>query len=247
MEKKPAKLKALEKVRVVLVGSKFSGNIGMIARVMKNLGFFDLRLVRPRAELNKDAYARAVYATELIDEAKIHADLYEAVSDCGIVIGTSRRHAEKRKNLIGMEQMTELLKPALAANNIAVVFGSEDTGLSNEDARCCYWLVKISPGTGYDTFSVNHAAALVLWEINKLVRAPAETGRAVASAQELENFYRHMSEIFTEIEYIEPGDPRRMMLSFRTLFNRAMLTTREVNMVRGIFSKIKWKIDKHKK
>jgi TrmH family RNA methyltransferase len=242
MARKKHDLKALENVRVVLIESKYSGNIGLTARVMKNLGFADLRLVRPRAELNKEAYARAAHGTEVIDCSKIHADLPDAVSDCGIVIGTSRRYCESRKNIIGLEQMTGLLRPALPANKVALVFGSEDAGISDRDAKHCHWVVRIDTGAEYDTMNVSHAAAIVLWEVNRISREPAKAAPALAESSDMEAMYRHMREVFTEIDFVEPGDPRRMMLNFRTIFNRAMLSPREVNIVRGVLRKVSWRI-----
>jgi len=242
MAAKTLELKTLENARVVLLESKYSGNIGLTARVMKNLGFFDLRLVRPRAELNKEAYARAAHGTEVIDCAKIHERLPDAVKDCGIVIGTSRRYSPSRKNIIGLEQMTELLGPALPANKVALVFGSEDAGISDQDAKHCHWIVKIETGADYNTMSVSHAVAIALWEVNKLAREPAQPARALAEAARLEAMYRHMREVFTEIDFLEPGDPRRMMLNFRAIFNRAMLSPREVNIVRGVLRKTSWRI-----
>jgi len=247
MAKKTQELKALENVRVVLIETKYSGNIGLTARVMKNLGFFDLRLVRPRAELNKEAYARAAHGTEVIDCAKIHERLADAVKDCGIVIGTSRRYSQSRKNIIGLTEMTELLRPALSANKVALVFGSEDSGISEPDAKHCSWIVKIETGAEYDTMSVSHAAAIALWEVNRLSREPEQPARELAESARLEAMYRHMREVFTEIDFLEPGDPRRMMLNFRAIFNRAMLSPREVNMVRGVLRKVRWRINSAQK
>jgi TrmH family RNA methyltransferase len=240
-------MKALNDVRVVLVESKFSGNIGLVARVMKNLGFSDLRLVRPRAELNKEAYARAAHAAEIIDLSKISSNLLEAVSDCGLVIGTSRRYAARKKNIIGMEDLPALLRPALGKNKIAIVFGSEDCGLAGEDARLCHFMAGIRPGTEYDVFSVSHAAAIMLWEINRIAREPAHKERELASASDMEELYSRLEQFLVEIDFIEPGDPRGMMPGFRGLFNRAMLSPREASMLRGVMRKVKWRINSSKK
>jgi len=237
MVEKMAGLKALEDVRVVLIESKFSGNIGMVARVMKNLGFFDLRLVRPRAELNKEAYALAAHATEVIDQAQIYDDLVPAIADCGLVIGTSRRYGSRRKNLISIEDLPEIIRPCLGRNQLAVVFGSEDAGIKSGDAGHCHWMAGIRPGTEYDSMSISHAAAIVLWEINRLAREPLAKARELAEASELENMFAELAEVLSEIDFIEPGDPRGMMPSFRALFGRAMLTPREASMLRGVWSK----------
>jgi len=245
--KKAQFLKPLENVRVVLVETKFSGNLGLVARIMKNLGFEDLRLVRPRAELNKEAYQRAVIAGDVLDRAQIYDELFPAICDCGLVIGTSRRHGVKRKNIISAEKMAELVVPVLNVNKVAILFGSEDVGLTNEDIKYCQWVVGIHPGTEYESLSLSHAVAIVLWEINSALRLPKESERRLASAEELERMYNHLEEVLCEIKFIESGDPRRMLLSFRALFNRAMLSPREVKMIRGVLRQIRWRIEQEKK
>lgn len=242
MQKKTPELKVLENVRVVLIESKYSGNIGLVARVMKNLGYSDLRLVRPRAELNKDAYARATYASAIIDCARIHGDLAGAVKDCGIVIGTSRRYSKSRKNIIGLDKMLGLLKPALSASRVALVFGSEDSGISSPDAKHCHWVVNIETGSDYDTMSVSHAAAIVLWEVNQLARGPEQPSQELARAEDLEDMYRHLQKVLQEIDFMAPGDPQRMMVNFRAIFNRAMLDPKEASIIRGVLSKVSWRI-----
>jgi len=237
MAEKLEGLKVLEDVRVVLIESKFSGSIGMVARVMKNLGFSDLRLVRPRAELNKEAYAFAAHAPELIDQAQIHDDLVPAIADCGLVVGTSRRFGPRRKNLISIDDLPAIVRPCLGRNKLAVIFGSEDAGINSRDAGHCQFLVSIRPGTGYESMSVSHAAAIVLWEINRLAGKPLARARELAGASEMENMFAELAEVLEAIDFIEPGDPRGMMPSFRALFNRAMLTPREVSMLRGVLSK----------
>jgi len=232
---------------VVLVEPKFSGNLGLVARIMKNLGFSELCLVRPRAELNKNAYLRAVMAGDILDEAEIYDELFPAVKDCGLVIGTSRRHGVKRKNIISAEEMAELVVPALSANQVAVVFGSEDVGLSNQDLKYCQWVVGIHPGTEYESLSLSHAVAIILWEINSALRRPKESVRRLATGEELERMYKDLEEILVEIGFIERGDPRRMLLSFRAMFNRAGLSPREVKIWRGVFRQIRWRIEQAEK
>jgi len=243
-------LKELKRVRVVLVETKFSGNIGLVARVMKNLGFEDLRLVKPRAELNREAYARAISGSDIIDRSEIHNELYPAIKDCQLVIGTSRRHGVKRKNVISPEEMAELIISSLEVNNIALVFGSEDTGLSNQDIKYCQWVVGIHPGTKYESLSLSHAVAIILWEINSALRNPRASivrREKLASSEEMEQMFEHLQEVLTEIDFTRPGDPRRMMLSFRAIFNRAQMSSRDVNIIRGLLRQVNWKIESERK
>jgi tRNA/rRNA methyltransferase len=233
----------LDKVRVVLVGTKFSGNLGFVARIMRNMDFSDLRLVAPRAELNKEAYTLALGGAGILDEARIHARLEQAVSDCAIVIGTSRRHGVKRKNVINPRQMAGLLRPVLEVNRAALVFGSEDVGLSNDDLAVCHWVVGIHPGPDYESLNLGHAVAILLWEINHAVREVQIASRKLASSRDQENMFKHLEQVLIETGFIQERDPRRMMILIRQMLHRASLSEREVRIIRGILRQIKWSLD----
>jgi len=238
----------MDKIRVVLVNPKYSQNVGMVARAMKNFGFSDLRLVNPRCELDEDAYARAVVrAWDILASSRTHQRFEEAIKGCGLVIGTSRRMSARKKNIIGPKEMVELLKQALPANKVALVFGSEDLGLSNQEVKHCQWIVGIHPGTEFESLNLSHAVAIILYEIVFAIGSPVESRKKLADTLELERMYAHLEDVLTEIGFIEEGDPRRMMLSFRSLFNRAMLTPREVKMVRGMLRQVRWRIERAKK
>ncbi len=239
----------LDKVRVVLVGTKFSGNLGFVARVMRNMDFSDLRLVAPRAELNKEAYTLALGGAGILDESRIHARLEQAVSDCAIVIGTSRRHGVKRKNVINPRQMAGLLRPVLEVNRVALVFGPEDVGLSNDDIALCHWVVGIHPDTDYESLNLGHAVAILLWEINYAVREiqvdshnSKGPGR-LASSRDQENMFKHLEQVLIELGFIQERDPRRMMILIRQMLHRACLSERDVRIIRGILRQIKWRLD----
>jgi tRNA/rRNA methyltransferase len=241
---RPELLQALGRLRVVLVDTKFSPNLGAMARILKNLGVADLRLVHPRAELNKEAYTMALGASDVLDRARFHARLPEALADCGLVIGTSRRHGVKRRNILSPRRAAEMLRPVLeAGEKAAVVFGSEDVGLSNDEAALCHWLVSIHPGTGFESLNLSHAAAIVLWEINQAVREWHPEAPKLASSRNLENMFQHLEEMLRLIGFIQEQDPRRMMLAVRHLLHRAGLSEREVKIIRGILRQTKWKMD----
>ncbi len=240
----PGVKRQLDRLRVVLVDTKFSPNLGAVARTMMNTGFSDLRLVSPRAELNKEAYTMALGGAAILDRARLHKSLAGAVSDCGIVVGTSRRHGVKRRNVIDPREMAVLLRPVLDVNKAALVLGSEDVGLSNDDIALCNWVVGIHPGTDYESFNLGHALAIFLWEINHAVRdihqAPP---RKLASSKDQENMFRHLEQVLLETGFIQEKDPKRMMILIRQMLHRANLSEREVRIIRGILRKMKWRID----
>jgi TrmH family RNA methyltransferase len=234
----------LSRLRVVLVETKFPGNLGFAARTMMNFGLSDLRLVSPRAVLDKEAYTLALGGASILDDAMIHKRLEDAVSDCGIVIGTSRRHGVKRRNVIDPREMAALLRPVLEVNDAALVIGSEDVGLSNDHLALCNWVAGIHSGTDYESFNLSHALAVFLWEINYAVRKSHESHpRKLASTRDQENMFRHLERVLLEIGFIKEKDPRRMMILIRQMLHRACLTDREVRIMRGILRQIRWRID----
>jgi TrmH family RNA methyltransferase len=233
----------MKKFRIVLVSPKFGGNVGMVARAMKNFGFEDLRLVRPRAKLDAEAYARAVVrAADILALSQTHGDFEDAIKGCGLVIGTSRRYGVRKKKVISPREMAELLKDSPARQKVALVFGSEDTGLTERELKHCQWVVGIHPGTEFEILSISHAVAIVLYELNLVLGTPVERARKMADTGELEKLYRRLEETLAEIGFIEPGDPRRMMLLFRGMFNRAKLSPKELKILSGMLRQIEWKI-----
>jgi len=241
---RPEFLQALDQLRVVLVDPKFSPNLGAVARAMKNMGLSDLRLVHPRAELNKQAYTMALRAADVLDRARFHQELSEAVADCGLVIGTSRRRGIQRRNLLAPRLAAEMLRPVLAAGEkAAVVFGCEDLGLSNQEVALCHWLVAIHTGTGFESLNLSHAVAVVLFAINEAVREWHPEPKKLALAKNQEQMFHHLEQMLLGTGFIQEADPRRMMLALRHLFHRANPTEREVKIIRGTLRQIKWKLD----
>jgi len=236
------RLKLLDHLRVVLVEVKFSGNIGMTARALKNTAVSDLRLVAPRAELNKEAYQLAPSATDVLDRVQLHGSLGEAVADCGLVIGTTRRRGVMRRNIVSGEEAAEMVRSRLMVNKVALVFGSEDNGLDNDDLALCQWIVGLHTGSGSESFNLSHAVAILCYLINRSIIGPADHGRKLARARDLEPMYDDWTRFLLEIGFIIEADPRRMMMAIRQLFHRAALSDRDVKIVRGVLRQARWRI-----
>lgn len=236
------RLKLLGNVRIVLVDAKFSGNVGMAARAVKNNGLAGIHLVRPRAELNKEAYALALAGADVLDTAKMHEHLYDAVADCGLVIGTTRRRGSLRKNVLGPAQAADMVREAVPVNNIAVVFGSEESGLSNDDLALCHWIISISTGTEFESFNLAHSVAIVGYLVNRAVAGPPPGQRKLASTENLELMFDDISDFLCEIGFIHEKDPRRMMMAIRKIFHRSGLVERDVRIIRGILRQSRWRI-----
>lgn len=235
------RLACLDNLRVVLVSPKFSGNLGMVARAMTNTAIGDLRLVAPRAEINKEAYQMAPTGARLLDTARLHDTLYEAVADCGIVLGTTRRRGVIRRNVLSPEEAAEMLGEALRGNRAALVMGSEDSGLSNEDLALCHWIVGMHTGSEHESFNLSHATAILCYLINRAVTA--ERGaRRLASAERMEAMFSDISRFLRETGFIHESDPKRMMTLVRLMLHRSGLNEREVRIIRGILRQARWRI-----
>ncbi|MFO8055678.1 MAG: RNA methyltransferase [bacterium] len=237
-----ARLSLLGNIRVVLVDVKFAGNVGMAARAVKNNGLGGLHLVRPRAEFNKEAYARALSGSDILDTAAIHDNLYDALADCGLVIGTTRRRGTLRKNVLSPFQAADMVREVVPVNKIAVVFGSEESGLSNDDLALCHWLVSISTGTDFESFNLAHSVAIIGYLLNRAVAGKPKGQRKLASTENLELMFEDIQDYLLDIGFIQEKDPRRMMMAIRKILHRSGLVERDVRIIRGILRQSRWRI-----
>jgi len=236
------RLALLDNVRVVLVNPKFSGNLGMVARSMKNTCVRDLRIVEPRAEINKQAYKMSVCAPEILDDAVVHDNLQEAVGDCGLVIGTSKRRGVMRRNILSPEEAAGMITSAVMVNKVAVVFGSEDYGLSNEDLALCHWIIGMHTGSDYESFNLSHSVAIVMYLVNRALIDYKPPVRKLASAFDLEEMYKDIGDYLRETGFLHEADPKRMLLTIRRALARAALDSREVKILRGVIRQSRWRI-----
>ncbi len=237
------RLKLLDNARVVLVSPKFPGNLGMTARAMTNCGFKDLRLISPRAELNKEAYQLAVIGAEILDDAIISDDLARETRDCALVVGTTRRKGGLRRNFLSPEEAADMIRSSIAVNKVAIVFGAEDNGISNEDLELCHWIVSMHTGSEQESFNLSHSVALVLYLINRAVVSHKGGPRKLARAADLEHMFEDMGLFLLEIGFIHERDPKRMVSTLKHIFHRSGLSDRDVKIIRGIMRQARWRIE----
>ncbi|MEL7024822.1 MAG: RNA methyltransferase [Pseudomonadota bacterium] len=227
-------------VRIVLVGTTHPGNIGAVARAMKNMGLEQLALVNPKTFPSAQAVARASGATDILNNAQVHTSLDDAVADCGWVIGTSaRRRSIAWPTLLARDAATEVLQRAATAP-VAVVFGPEKTGLSNEDMDRCAALVAI-PTTEFSSLNLAMAVQVIAYELfvqrdDFDVRQTEDS--PPATAQELEHLYNHIERLALDSGFLNPENPRYLMRRLRRLFARATPDQNEVNILRGLLAQL---------
>lgn len=242
---------------VVLVHPLFSGNLGSVARAMKNMGLKDLRLVHPKAD-PKDLEARkmAAHAQDILKNAKKFSDLKKALKGFDLVVGTSRRKGGQRGNWWNPRQMASELLELPAKRRVALVFGREDTGLTNEQVALCQRIVTIPSHKKFASLNLAQAVMVLSYEIfvakshkkNSKAKFPSPArgegqGEGVAKPaknQYLEAMYEDLGTLLGEIGFLSKQNPRHLMYLIRNLFNRARPTDKEVRIFRGICRQVRW-------
>lgn len=224
----------------VLCEPTHPGNIGAAARAIKTMGFTRLALVNPSAEHpDPAAVARASGACDVLESARVTTDLAEAVADCGLVIGASARHRRLGSIEIGPQECAEQL--LAASGPVALVFGTERSGLSNAQLDLCNALVSIPANPDYSSLNLAAAVQLLAWELRKAQlalqeRQLQEAFPPLATVEDMELFYDHLQRVLVASNFLDPANPRKLMRRLRRLFNRAHLDENELNIMRGILA-----------
>ncbi len=243
----------LENITIILVNTTHPGNIGGVARAMKNMGLTDLRLVEPKVFPDGDAVARASGATDLLDNAGVFSSLAEALADCQLVVGTSARERHIPWPLINPRELAAITAPLSGSQKIAIVFGREDRGLTNEELQLCHHHVNIPTNEAFSSLNIAAAVQVVTYELRMAALGLAESAERpqwgtewdidLASHHELELLFEHLEKVLVDTEFLDPENPRQLMPRLRRLFMRAVPDKVEVNVLRGILSTIEKKID----
>lgn len=229
-------------IRVVLVDPNHPGNIGAVARAMKNMGLSELHLVRPKAFPHAEATARASGADDVLDAARVHQEFDDAIADCGFVVGTSARHRYLSFDLVEPRECAQLVAEAAQVGNVALVFGSEKYGLSNVELARCHRLVTIPTAGEYASLNLAMAVQVIAYDIMLATRPGAPTPQPAevpfATAREMELLYEHFDRVLEEIDFRDRTGGGHLMARIRRLFNRARLDQNEMNILRGILTAV---------
>ncbi len=239
-----------DRLRVVLVNTRNPLNIGAAARAMSNFGFFHLRVVNPYELAFREARS-AVGASPILAAAEEFPSLAEAVADCTLVVGTTSvgqrelQHPVKR-----LEQAAPLIRKRIAASRVALLFGSEKRGLSNEDLSHCHWLLRIPTREDHRSMNLGQAVAVCLYELARdpKTASPPEK-RSVASAAELERITSVLLDALRASGYLKSSpaaSPKRRSVAptdekIRRLVHRLHLSSSDAELCLGIFRQILWK------
>ncbi len=226
----------------VLVRPKSVGNMGAAARAIKNMGFFDLRFVAPESHDLGREIAMAVHADDLLRESRTFPDLPAALTDRTVVIGTTARTGHYREAALPLRDAASELITISAANRLAIVFGPEDFGLTNDDLKHCHRLITIPTAPEYSSLNLAQAVMVVAYELRMAMTAsPAQSlVDPFASAGEVAGMLDRMAEALIAIGFLPVANPDHIMFTFRAIFGRSGLYPRDVEILNGIARQMTW-------
>jgi len=231
----------MKHTRIVLINTSHPGNIGAAARAMKNMGLEELYLVDPKVFPSAEATARASGADDLLAAAVCVDTLEEAIGDAGLVIGASARSRTLPVPMLDPRGCAERIGAQAGDPRTAILFGRERTGLTNEELDRCHYLVQIPTNPDYPSLNVAAAVQVVAYELRMAMGSAVEQtpGRhRLATAAEMELFYRHLEDTLVAIDFLDPDNPRQLMRRLRRLFGRVQPDDNEINILRGILTAV---------
>lgn len=233
----------INQIKVVLVGTTHPGNIGAAARAMKTMGIRRLELVKPKDFPSAEATALASGADDILDAVIIHQELNNSVRDCALVFGTSTRTRNIAWPVMTPEEAADQIAEIRdKSSRIAIVFGRESSGLTNDELELCSKIICIPSNPSFSSLNIAAAVQIVGYEIYKRLHnvkfkdADDNGDVPLVTMGELDLLYEHLRECMTDIGFLNPEKPRLLMRRLRRLFNRAQLDQNEYNILRGIFA-----------
>ena len=223
----------------MLVETTHPGNIGAVARAMKNMAMANLCLVAPKTFPSADATSRASGADDVLAKATVYATLPEAIADCQLVIGASARCRTISWPEMTPRQCAEQVvhKPS---QKVAIIFGRENSGLKNHELDLCHYLLRIPCNSEYSSLNIAAAVQVVCYELFVMagVEQPILVGDKGdvpnASAEQMESFYAHLHQTLIDIGFMHPDKSKSIMRRLRRVYNRIQLDTKELDILRGI-------------
>jgi len=236
----------LANFRVVLSHTQHPGNIGSTARAMMNMGLRDLALVEPERFPHPQARAQASGALIVLDEARVTTTLEEAVADCAWVVGTSARARHLGDEPLTPEAFAEQAVQRAKHGKVALVFGYEQTGLTNEELDRCNAVVAIPSNPGYSSLNLSQAVQVLCYVLRRaaITEVPRVSTKSEhpwyqpPTAEQVEQFYEHLEKVLLATGFLDPDNPRLLMRRLRTLFNRSQPDLNELNLLRGILTTV---------
>mgnify|MGYP000155498238 FL=1 len=233
----------LSNFKIVLVETSHPGNIGGVARAMKNMTVSELCLVSPKIFPSADATSRAAGSDDILSSAVVYESLQEAISDCQVVLGASARDRTISWPEVTARECAEKFVTASKGDKkdkIAIVFGRENSGLKNHELDLCHYLLRIPCNSDYSSLNLAAAVQVVCYELFVASGQQIESSigdkdeESLASAKQMELFYEHLQQTLADIGFLHVDKSQSIMRRLRRIYNRVALDTKEVDILRGI-------------
>ena len=236
---------SLDHIHIVLVSPTHPGNIGGVARAMKNMGLTRLTLVAPVRPIDVESHARAAGADDVLAAARVVPTLEAAIGGCRLVIGTSGRHRTLGWPTATPREAASQVLAAAAYGEVALLFGREATGLTNDELERCGLVLSIPCNPDFASLNLAAAVQVLGYELWMAAGGLAPVAPAIplagdqpAPAADVERFFEHIEATMTRIGFLDPNNPRKLMRRLRRLFGRSALTDNEVSILRGLLSAV---------
>lgn len=231
----------LTNIKIVMVRPRGSGNIGSVARAMKNFGARELAIVGKARTRSFWARAMAVHGRDVLAATKCYESIRAAVADCTLVVGTTCRSGLYRSHTRPVREVASEIIRSAQNGNVALLFGPEDHGLSNKDLEHCQWLLTIPSYPEYQSLNVAQAAVICLYELYVAALAPVPADAIQrAEAEHVERLFDIMRQSLLKIGFLDSENPEHMLLALRRILGRAGLEDKDVRILTGMFRQIEW-------
>ncbi len=238
----------IENIRVVMVETTHPGNIGAAARAMKTMGYNNLYLVKPKIYPNAEATARAAGADDILGRVVVCDSLEEALQGCVTVVASTARPRTISHAVFTPREYAPKLYEMVKKGPVALVYGRESSGLSNEELEYCNVILQIPTNPEFSSLNVASAVQILCYEFIQLLqledagKTDAESDdkekTRLATADEMNYFYDHLEQSMIDVDFLNPEQPRKLMRRLKSLFNRAHLDENEVSILRGFLAAV---------
>lgn len=238
----------LDSIRIVLVATSHPGNIGSTARAMKTMGLQRLYLVTPKVFPAREAHELAAGSDDILEQAVITDSLADALKGCHIIFATSARARDLALPGFLPEAAAQFITKADDKTEVAVVFGREHAGLTNDELLHCHYHINIPSNPSYSSLNLAQAVQIIAYELRMKLLSPiadVEMGNdELATSDEVELFYTHLQDVLVAIDFLKPSNPKKLVQRLRRLFNRSQLESTEINILRGILTHVQSALSK---
>jgi tRNA/rRNA methyltransferase len=239
---------SLDNIAIVLIRPQFAGNIGSVSRAMKNMGLSRLILVSPAQDaLSPEARMMATSAKDILEKAEVFPRQEDALAGFRWIAGTSARKGRNRGPFISPREISPEIIAHARSIPVAILFGPEDKGLTNEELAPCQALISMPTHQNLPSLNLAQAVMILCYELYMATLANQAGGPSrpgpflkLAEFQRVEGMYAHLEKLLLHIGFLDPKNPRRIMHTLRRLFGRANLSDRDVAILRGIFRQLEW-------